>query len=220
MKRETHLGKVLGNVDPARAGGAKVQVNDLVGDAPLDSEEFFPGRFPFAGNGEGFYFAPQPGAALEVEAVSDDDEGVEDLAPRWVGMIYSSADQIPAEFLSDAPNRGGIRFGDDVLLMDKTLKIFALISSKVRLGEEAASHPVVRGDTYNTELSTFLDALTALAGGMKAAFTTLSGISVGVLGPLKPGFDAAITAWTAFEPAPAAFKATANTWLSTKVKTE
>ena len=115
MKRETHVAKVLGNADPAKAGGAKLQATDLV-DGPLDAEDFFPGRYPIAGDDEGFYFAPPKGGQVELEAISDDDEGVEDLAPRWVGMLYSAKDKIPAEFRSDAVARGGIKWGLGVLL--------------------------------------------------------------------------------------------------------
>lgn len=219
MKRETHLGKVLANADPAKAGGAKVAAFDLV-DGPLDPEDFFPTRFPIAGDDEGFYFAPPKGGLVELEAASDDEESVEDVGAVVVGMRFSKKDKIPSEFRSDPVERGGIKWGDDVLLFDRAKALLALISANVRLGEENAAHPVLRGDSFNSELSTFLDAMTSLAGGMKAAFTTLSGVAAGPLAPLKPGFDAAVAAWTTFEPTPAAFKSAATTWLSTKVKTE
>lgn len=219
MKRETHVAKVLGNVDPAKAGGAKVQATDLV-DGPLDPEDFVPARYPVAGDDEGFYFAPPKGGQVELEALSDDDAGVEDLAPRWVGMLYSDKDKIPSEFRSDPVKRGGIKWGSDVLLFDKAANLLALISANTRLGEENASHPVLRGDTFNSELSAFLDAMTALATGMEAAFTTLDAAAVGPLAPLKPGFTAGKATWAAFKPKPAALKGAATSWLSTKVKTE
>lgn len=200
MRRETHVAKVLGNADPARAGGAKVQATDLV-DGPLDQENFVPGRFPVAGNDEGFYFAPPKGGQVELEAISDDEEGVEDLGARWVGMLYSDRDQIPEEFRSDAVERGGIKWGDGVLLFDRKQARIALISENLRLGEEEATHPVVRGDDLNSQLGTFLDAMDVYVQATAAL----------------PGMA---TPAATFKAAIAAFKAARPAWLSTKVKTE
>jgi hypothetical protein len=159
MKREVYPAKVLNNEDVDKSGAAKIQVNDLVDNSALDDTDFTPGRYPFAGRGEGFYYAPQEQSLLEVEVAEDEEESVEDLNARWVGMLYSSDDSIPEEFQSDHTKRGGIKFGDEVFLQDKTKALTSLISSKVRLGEEEASHPLNRGDTYNEELVKFLDAL-------------------------------------------------------------
>jgi hypothetical protein len=200
MRRETHVAKVLSSDDPAKAGGAKLQATDLV-DGPLDPEEFVPGRFPVAGDDEGFYFAPPKGGQVELEAASDDEEGVEDLAPRWVGMIYSNRDAIPAEFRSDAVARGGIKWGDGVLLFDKTSDLLALISANVRLGEEAATEEVLRGTKFNAEFNTFLNDLTI--------FVNAIGLLPGHGGPAG-----------IFAGKIAAFQAKFATWLSTKVKTE
>lgn len=200
MRRETHLGKVLGNVDPTKSGGAKIQAADLV-DGPLDSEDVFPGRFPIAGDDEGFYFAPPKGGLVEVEAVADDAEGVEDLGAVWVGMRYSDKDKIPSEFRSDAVARGGIKWGDGVLLFDKAADLVAFVSENVRLGEETASEEVVRGTKFNSEFNTFLADLTT--------FVT----ALGTIPAHSP-------ATSAFIPKIAAFQAKFSTWLSTKVKTE
>lgn len=205
MKRETHVAKVLANADPGKTGGARVQATDLV-DGPLDPEDFVPGRYPIAGDDEGFYFAPIRGGQVELEALADDAEGIEDLGARWVGMIYSDRDKIPEEFRSNAVERGGIKWGADVLLFDRAAKLVALISENTRLGEEGATEAVLRGTKFNAELSTFLDDLAA-------AFGALATASTGPLAPLAAGFGQAQTACTVL-------KAKASTWLSTRVKTE
>lgn len=251
MKRVVFVAKVLGNEDGDKLGAAKVQMNDLVDGKVLDDKDLTPGRYPFAGNGEGFYYAPQTGALLEVEVLEDDEEGVEDLGSRWVGMLYTSKDAIPEEFQSDATKRGGIKFGEEVFLQDKTKGLTALISLKVRLGEEEASHPLVRGDTYNTELTTYLTAedayLTAesteagnaasLWTALKAALQVWAALPPGVPATTDPliAFATALqtavdnlaaggSAWTGaigtFKSAVNAFKNKANSWLSTKCKTE
>jgi hypothetical protein len=205
VRRETHVAKVLANADPGKAGGARVQATDLV-DGPLDPEDFVPGRFPTAGDDEGYYFAPSKGAQVELEALADDAEGVEDLGARWVGMIYSDKDKIPEEFRSNAVDRGGIKWGTEVLLFDRAAKLLSLISGNVRLGEEGATEAVLRGTTFNVELSTFLTDLATAFGALAAA-------STGPLAPLAAGFGQAQTACTVFS-------AKVSTWLSTKVKTE
>lgn len=200
MKRETFVAKVLNNVDPAKAGGVRVQATDLV-DGPLDPEDFAPGRFPVAGDGEGFYFAPPKGGQVELEAISDDAEGVEDLSPRWVGMLYSDADKIPAEFLSDAVERGGIKWGTSVFLMDRKQSRIALISDNVRLGEEEASEEVLRGTKFNSEFNAFL-----------AQLSTFVAATAGLPGMAGPA--------ATFQAQIATFQGKFATWLSTKVKTE
>ncbi len=235
MKRETHAAKVLDGSDPSKLGGAKVQVNDLVDERPLDEENFVPGRYPFAGNGEGFYYAPQAGTLLEVEVEGDSEAAVEELAPRWVGMLYSSKDEIPTEFQSDPTNRGGVKFGDEVFLQDKTQALTALISAMVRLGEETASHPLVRGDTWNTAwetwvsaLETYLSAESTLASANATNFTSIAAAcTVSPLTALKSFFEALALAWTnhgsavsTFASATTTWKGQKETWLSTKCRTE
>jgi hypothetical protein len=201
MRRETHFGKVLSNADPEKAGGAKVQVNDLVGDGPLDPEDFVPTRFPVAGDDEGFYFAPPKGGAAEVEATADESEGVEDLAPVLVGMRFTSKDAIPEEFRSDPTKRGGIKWGSDVLLFDKAQDRLALVSGNVRLGEEEAAEEVLRGTTFNQEFNAFL--------GQLSTFVAATAGLPGMAGPAGT-FGTQI----------ANFQGKFATWLSTKVKTE
>lgn len=235
MKRETHAAKVLDGSDPLKLGGAKVQVNDLVDERPLDEENFVPGRYPFAGNGEGFYYAPQEGTLLEIEVEEDPEAAVEELAPRWVGMLYSNEDEIPTEFQSDPTNRGGVKFGDEVFLQDKAQALTALISAAVRLGEETASHPLVRGDTFNaawetwmSALETYLTAESTLASSNATNFASIAAAcTVSPLTALKAFFEALAQAWTDhgsavsnFASATTTWKGAKNSWLSTKCKTE
>lgn len=192
MRREVHVGKVLDLADPDKSGGAKLQVNDLIDGSALDDVDYVPGRYPFAGGGEGFYYAPQKGSLLELEVEADEERAAEELAARWVGMLYTDQDAIPTEFSSDAQNRGGIKFGSEVFLQDKKLARTALISAAVRLGEEAASHPLMRGDTFNTQLETFLTALDV--------YLTAENTYTGQVGAYHTAEKAIWTAWKALSP--------------------
>jgi hypothetical protein len=139
MIREIHFAQVLSNDDPDNAGGLKVQIDAVEDGKAYGGGEFIPPCFPFAGSKVGFFFLPEKGTQVEVELESDPEKGTEDLSARWRSVLYNSKDKIPSEFLTDQTNRGG--------------------SNNVRLGEETASHPLVRGDTYNSQLTTFLTAL-------------------------------------------------------------
>ena len=193
MKRDLHIGKVLDNDDLDKIGGVKIQINEIVDGAALYEDDYIPGRFPFAGNGEGFFYPPQINAMLEVEIEGDPEAAVEELVPRWVGMLYTSEDEIPAEFKKDHTNRGGITFGDEVFLQDKKKALTSIISEKVRLGEEEASHPLNRGDTYNAELDTFLIAFDT--------YLTAENTFVGELAALHNAEKANATIWKALPPA-------------------
>jgi hypothetical protein len=235
--RDVHTGKVLDNVDPAKGGGLKVQVDALEEGTALRGGEYVPPAFPFAGNDVGFFFLPEKGALVEVEVESDEERATEELSPRWRAVLYTNVDKIPAEFLSDPTKRGGIKYGKGVLLFDQKKDLVALISANVRLGEESASHPVMRGDTFNSELSTYLsaeDAYQALVNPHNVAWNTLLGTWAGIpaatpilgshvnawasaLQPTQTALNAGDITWKA---AIAAFKANLSTWLSTKVKTQ
>lgn len=206
MRRTVFEGKVLNAADPARAGAVTLQVNELLEGGVLGGEDaFVAGRSPFAGNGEGFFYPPQKNALLEVEFPEGD--AVEDVVVgRWVGMLFTDLDAVPAEFTSDYGNRGGVKFGSEVLVQDKAANLTALVSANLRLGLEAASHPVVRGDTQKT-------ALEALCDANVAQWTAIETAAVGPLAPLAAPALAMKTAWTTF-------KATLAGALSTKVKTE
>jgi len=235
VKRELQLGTVLDSADPSAQGGAQLQINEILDGAALDLPDFVPGRYPFAGNGEGFYYAPQRGALLEVEVEEDPEDAVEELSPRWVGMLYSDEDQIPAEFRSDPVNRGGIKFGEEVFLQDKVKALTALISAALRLGEEGATEAVMRGDAWNSAWDTWVSALDQyLSAEVTCANITATNFqalatasAVPPLTPLQPLFQALATAWTnfgaaipGFQTATSTRKGQKQTWLSTKVKTE
>ncbi len=160
MIREVHFAKVLDNDDPDSRGGLKVQVDAIEEGAPLRGGEYVSPCFPFAGADVGFFFLPEKGKMVEVELESDPEKATEELSARWRAVLYTDADKIPSEFLTDQTKRGGIKYGKGLLLFDQKKDLVTLISANVRLGEEDASHPLTRGDTYNTQLSTFLDAMT------------------------------------------------------------
>lgn len=207
MKREVYFGKVLDNADPAKRGGLKLQVDEIERGRPFLGGEYVPPSFPFAGAGSGFFFVPPKNAVVEVELAADEGQAVEDLAARWRAVLYTDADAVPAEFLSDPTVRGGIKFGNAVLLIDSKTDVLALISPNVRLGTEAASHPVVRGDTYNSDLDAYLAAV-------DAALAAWAAVPPG-------GAEAALAAYaTAVKSAISTFRGAASGWLSTRVKTE
>lgn len=247
MRAEKHFGTVKDNADPDKLGGLKVESKTLVDGTPL-REDFIPGKFPFAGRGEGFYYLPEKGSLVEVEVEADGGRAAEDLDARWSGARYTSRDAVPAEFKSNPTKRGGIKYGLEVFLQDKARALTALISGKVRLGEEDCTHPLVRGDTYNTQLETYLtaeaawvQAISAYLGTCQicadanvAQYEALATACTGPLVPLKVAFEALKAAWQAqsagvtsasaaaatYLAAVNAFKAAKLTWLSTKCKTE
>jgi len=219
VRPEKHFGTVRENADPEKTGALKVEVRTVMEGMPIQ-DDWIPGKFPFAGKGEGFYYVPPVGSLVEVEVEADSEAAVEDLDARWSSARYTRSDSIPEEFQSAATSRGGIKYGKEVFLQDKEKALTALISGKVRLGEENCAHPLVRGDTFNEKLSTYLTACKSVADKNVAQFTALSTAAVGPLAPLKAAFDLLVTAWTEHSAAVVTFKAELDTWLSTKCRTE
>ena len=237
MRREIHYGVVIDNVDPDKRGGLKVRVDTLLDQLPL-LDEYIPPTFPFAGSEVGWFFVPEVGAQVEVEVETSDEQSVEDISASWRATLYSENDAPPAELTSDYPNRAGIKWGPVIWILDKTQDLIALVSSNVRLGEEAAPHPVMRGDTYNQQLDTYLTQedventldttylnglLTAL--NVWANLTPPSGpvtnaVLTAFANAVIPGLTAYVSGLATFKAAIATFKGAAITWLSTKVKTE
>ena len=217
--REVHFGRVVANDDPEKRGGLKIQVDTLLEGATV-TDDYIPPSFPFAGNDQGWFFVPEVGNQVEVEVTADPDRAVESLEARWRTVLYSDVDNIPEEFRSNPQQRGGIKFGKSVMLFDKAADVLALVSGNVRLGEEDASHPVVRGDTLNVEMiDKWVVAMETLLTALKLAWTGFTGLT----GPLSPIAVIAAPippAITAFETATTAFKAAKSSWLSSKVKTE
>lgn len=212
--REIHLGRVIANDDPDKRGGIKVRVDTLLDAVSAFGDRYVPPSFPFAGSDEGFFLVPQVGAQVEVEVEADPDNFLEDPSPRYRAVLYSRVDQIPSEFKSDYPNRGGIKIGDVVLTFDRTQDLLALVASNVRLGTESATHPLIRGDSFNDSLNTLI---TGAPNGLIAALSALEAVAAvqppGPGAPLQPGLAALKAAWTTFSQA-------LDTWLSTRVRTE
>lgn len=221
MLKEIHYGKVVENDDPLKQGRIKVQVNTIV-DATVLIDDFIPATFPYAGNDRGFFFVPEIGAQVEVEIEHDPEKVVEEINARWRGVLYSDIDSIPDEFKSDPTKRAGIKYGDNVLLFDQSSDLISLISSNVRLGEENASHPLIRGDTYNTEEAALLTDISTTLTTLNVAWTALAALPPppvlgSVLAPIATPVVPAITNLIAKI---SLFLTKQSTWLSTKVKTE
>lgn len=219
--KEVHFGTVVDNVDPEARGGLKVRVDTLLDQLPL-LESYIPPAFPFAGNGVGFFFVPEVGAQVEVEVEADPEKSVEDLNARWRGVLYSQNDPVPSEFTSDYPNRAGIKFGDLVVTFDRTQDVAAIVGDNVRLGEESASHPVMRGDTYNSAEDAYLSSEDGFLTALSGALSTWSGLPPGpATNASLTAFAAALTASLAsYQGAVGTFRGSQNSWLSTKVRTE
>lgn len=249
MIPEKHFGKVLKNKDPKKLGRLQIQVDAVLeGENLGDAETWIPASWPFAGKGEGFYMVPKEGSLVEVEVESGRERSAGETSARWTGVQYTDKDAIPEEFQSDPTERGGMKVGELVLLFDRKKGILALISAKTRLGEEDASHPLMRGDTFNAQLETYLTAEAAWVGALQTYLGTcqtcadanvtqyeaLAAACTGPLVPLKVAFEALKAAWQAqssgvtaataaagtYLSAVNAFKAAKDTWLSTKCKTE
>lgn len=239
MRPERHVGNVVGVGDPERTGALRVEVKTLSEGAALGNG-WVPGIYPFAGRGEGFYFLPPLGSLLEVEVEADPGRATEDLDARWVGCRYTREDALPEEVRSDPVNRGALKFGAEVLLLDKLLRRIALISPNVRLGEEDASHPLTRGDTHNAQLDVYLQAEQAYDDLLTAVMTAV-GVAIGPpagWSTLSPGAPATtdmllafagtvgtplgllLSGTAAWVAAKATFRAAESTWLSTRCKTE
>lgn len=249
MRREVHFGTVVDNEDPDKRGGLKVRVDTLLDQLPL-LEEYIPPTFPFAGNSVGWFFVPDVGAQVEVEVATDDEQSVEDIDARWRSALYSANDEPPAELTSDYPNRAGIKFGQIVFILDKTKDLMALVGTNVHLGEEGATHPVIRGDTYNTQeaqmltlVMAYMQSIAGMVSGMggylnqvAADMGALNALPIGGTTPpfILPqmtaldtsaalgsgGLGGQATAAAAAAAGIQAFINAATTWLSTKVKTE
>lgn len=234
MRPEKHLGIVSAiNSDPNDPGSLKIRAPGLVEGQDLGGTWIQP-SFNFAGDDEGVYFVPQPGGLVEVEVEADAERATEDLDARWVASKYNATHRLPSEFRSNPTQRMGIKVRGGTILFDRVQQLLALISAKLRLGIEGATHPVMRGDTYNQSLDTwleamilFLDAASTLTTANSTQFTALQTAAIGTLAPLAAAFGALASAWTTFGAAIATFKTATttrksalSTWLSTMVNTE
>jgi len=227
VRREVHIGRLTSS-EAGKVGERSVRADTLL---EADLPEQVQVLTPFAGGGDGLYFPSPSGAtcALEVE-----ERAVEEVAARVLGFLFNAKNPIPSECASNPAHRGALKLGENVLLLDRTLQLLALISGKVRLGEEDASHPVLRGDTFNAELVKYLQAeaiwvqaILMNSTANKLQFGALELAATGVLAPLAPAFKLLKEAWQTQETAAGTYLAAVNallaakdTWLSTKVNTE
>lgn len=221
MRPEKHFARVVSAADPEKQGRARVEAGTIVEGVPLEGDDaWFPVDYPFAGGGEGWYYPPNEDALAVLEVEADPERGTEEIDARVTGFRYTDRDPIPEEFRSDPTNRGGVKFGAEVLLQDRAKALTALISAALRLGLEDATHPVVRGDTLNDALTQYLTAEEALAEENVTQFAALAAAAAGLLAPLKQPFEDLATAWGVYKGEVTTFKNAAPGWLSTRVKTE
>ena len=78
---------------------------------------------------------------------------------------------------------------------------------------------IVKGDRFNGDLETYLDAAEDNATANITNFQALEAAAVGPLAPLAASFGALKTSWTTYKSAIIAFKNVASGWLSTKTMT-
>jgi hypothetical protein len=168
MGRQVYEAIVSDAADPDHRGRIKVKCRALL-DGGTDLPDWLEPCFPFAGQGVGFFFLPQPGDVVEIEVLtgdSYDDLGGEamllDLGARWRCGLYRDADDVPEEFREAYGKRMGIKGrGGQILLLDDDAGSVLLGATKVLLGAKDASHAVPHGDTLQSALSTILGALAA-----------------------------------------------------------
>jgi hypothetical protein len=119
MTKQYHYAEVTRIVDPdlgAKLRGAVYfRSETLTGDVeyPIPAEP----RFPFAKNKAGFFWVPEPGDIIEIEIDSD----LETPEPKWLGMVYSTEDELPREFIKNYTKRMGfVTKSGNMLVFDDT----------------------------------------------------------------------------------------------------
>lgn len=105
-EKELHFGIVTRNIDTVmgtKLRGAVFFKSDTLTNGTEYPEAAQP-SFPLAGqNGEGFFWVPQIGDQIEIEIDKADEHPV----PRYTRMLYSSEDEVAAEFTENYPLRMG-----------------------------------------------------------------------------------------------------------------
>lgn len=112
--------------------------------------------FPLAGkDGEGFFWVPQVGDQIEVEINAED----ENANPKYVRMLYSSEDDIPAEFKENYPFRMGwrTRAGHVLIFDNKPEALMVMFAHKIGTG--------FKWDKDGNEIKTIVKNLIESIGG-------------------------------------------------------
>jgi len=176
-KREKHWGVVTDNDDPEKRGRLVVQCDTI---AEGDVLEWIQPSFHFVDSNDseqgGCFWVPNEGTIVEVNIEAEDDSEANDLDPQWKCAVYPQG-SVPEVFQDNYPNRRGwvtrkghIFYFDDTedsltfhyehpsgakITVDNDGNIRLHTDASVYIGDDAASHPITRGDVLNT----FLDSL-------------------------------------------------------------
>lgn len=127
MSTATHIGTVTKNNDPEKRGRVKVKCPGLVRTS-RELPFWLDPKFPYTDVNAGWFFVPKIGAQVEVEAITgapgDQTRGEASLVAHracYKAALYSEAQQVPAEFKDNYPNRRGFKTpAGHILLLDDT----------------------------------------------------------------------------------------------------
>lgn len=147
--------------DPEKRGRVKASIPTLTYDFKNNLPREFPywlePVFPFAGNQFGYFFIPEIGTTIEIEAEQAKDGVMHGF--KWRGCLYSLNQPIPEEFKADYPQRMGIKTKNGVsIIFDDKIKEFIIEATKIRLGD-GATEPLVLGTQLQTYLNTTLKGM-------------------------------------------------------------
>lgn len=123
--KQIHIGVVSNNEFgpdglPFRRGEIMVKCETLLSDGseyPIPAAPSFPLADP---EGFGVFWVPAVDAAVEIEVEADPENYVTEEQIRYRAALYSDANDIAEEFLTNYPNRKGFKFKSGILMFDDT----------------------------------------------------------------------------------------------------
>lgn len=183
--RERYAALVTSLDDPEQRGRIKVKSQEILAE-DVELPDWLDPCFPFTGgNDAGWFFLPDIGDIVEIEAVvgsSDDDHpGTAFHAyPRmkWRCCAYSDTDDVPSEMRADGKytKRMGLKDrAGQVLVFDSDVTEMFLRFGKLRLGSATSNQPLVLGNVLKAMLSSFLALAAAHAHVADPGGATLVG---------------------------------------------
>lgn len=194
--------KVTNIEDPEKRGRIRVECRAFLPEG-TELDEWVEPMFPYTGEKDsGIFFVPGKGTQVELEYQDTD---LSDESPgqgfirfpdfRWRCCLYSSTEDVPAEFRENYGKRMGWKTPEGSLFMfDDTDKSFLLKAAKVvvdsddiKLGVDADAELVRLPElkTYLTQLNSAITAATAAGGGALITWTPPTLPADNVLGTTK-----------------------------------